>query len=137
MKCKICNIEYETISEVCPICDYCWYGSHLTPNEWKEKGLKLEQHKKRTWLYIMPPSAYEISCDKCSGEVEWSEYEHCVWCPKCQIDTPGNDGVFSGPMPIEVMEMFGVSLDKIDLKTGERLYMKVLEDKVVWEKGEA
>ena len=90
--------------------------------------------KKRSWVFVMHPSAYEISCNLCGGEVEWSEFEHMVWCWRCLKDVPGNPGIFGGPIPIEACEILGISLDKIDLKTGKRLYMKVKENKVVWKK---
>ena len=64
--------------------------------------------KKRNWIYAMPPTVYEISCDLCGGEVEWSEYERCVWCWRCLKDTPGNPGIFGGPIPIEDFEILGI-----------------------------
>lgn len=82
----------------------------------------------------MQPAAYEICCDKCGGKVEWSEFEGRVWCPKCKIDTAGNLGIFSGPVPIEVCQMLGMSFDRVDLKTEDRLYMKIKGDKLIWEK---
>ena len=90
--------------------------------------------KRRKWVFIMPPSAYEISCNLCNGEVEWSEYERLVWCWRCLKDVPGNPGLFGGPIPIEACGLLGISLDKIDLKTGKRLYHKIKGDKIVWEK---
>ena len=90
--------------------------------------------KRRKWVFIMPPAAYGISCNLCNGEVTWSEYEKCVWCWRCLKDVPGNPGIFGGPIPIEACEIMGISLDKIDLKTGKRLYMKIIRGKdVVWE----
>jgi len=89
--------------------------------------------KKREWIYIMTPADYEVSCDLCNGSVEWSEFEHRVWCWRCLKDTPGNPGIFGGPIGIEICELLGISLDRIDLKTGQRLYMKVKNGKMVWE----
>ena len=66
----------------------------------------------------MQPGAYDVKCDLCEGPVEWSEFEHMVWCPKCEKDTPGTDGIFDGPIPYEVTKMLGISFDRIDLKTG-------------------
>ncbi len=89
--------------------------------------------KKRTWIYIHKPTVYEISCDSCGGNnIEWSEFEGMIWCYDCKIDTPGNDGLFSGPIGLEVCRLLGISFDRIDIKTGKRSYMKVVKDKLVW-----
>ena len=92
--------------------------------------------KRREWVFIMPPAAYEISCNLCDGEVEWSEYERLVWCWRCLKDVPGNLGLFGGPIPIKACEMLGISLDKINLNTKKRLCIKVKGNKVVWEEKE-
>ena len=89
--------------------------------------------KRRKWVFIMPPVSYGISCNLCNGEVQWSEYERLVWCWRCLKDVPGNPGLFDGPIPLKACEILGISLDKIDLKTGKRLYMKIKELDVVWE----
>ena len=90
--------------------------------------------KKREWVYIQPPNTYEIQCDLCGGvNIAWSEFEHMIWCYFCEKDTKGSVGIFGGPIPIEACEMLGISLDKIDLNTGKRLYLKVREKDVVWE----
>ena len=80
----------------------------------------------------MQPGAYDVKCDLCEGPVEWSEFEHMVWCPKCEKDTPGTDGIFDAPIPYEITKMIGISFDRIDLKTGKRLYMKVKDGKTLW-----
>ena len=91
--------------------------------------------KKRTWCYIQPPPTYSITCDICGGSnLAWSEWAHKIWCFDCEKDTPGTDGILDGPIPYEVAKMLGISFDRIDLKTGERLYMKVKDDKIVWVK---
>ena len=78
--------------------------------------------EKRTWCYCMKPTAYEISCDLCGGtNIHWSEFEHMIWCYDCEKDTPGNPGIFDGPIPIKLCEMLGMSFDRIDLTTGERI----------------
>jgi len=88
--------------------------------------------KKRTWIYILPPAAYDIECDRCKGSnLAWSEWAHKIWCFDCEKDTPGTDGIFDGPIPYEITKMLGISFDRIDLKTGKRLYMKVKDDKIV------
>ena len=88
---------------------------------------------RRTWVYVQPPSAYEVYCDRCGGEVEWSEYEHLVWCWRCFKDVPGTGGVFAGPVPINCAEIFGMSFDRINLVTGKRLKIREDEDHLVWE----
>lgn len=84
----------------------------------------------------MRPTAYEISCDLCGGgNLDWSEFEGCVWCQNCKKDTPGNGGVFDGPIPLEVCKVLGISFDKVNLKTRQRLYIKVLKTgKLIWTK---
>ena len=89
--------------------------------------------KKRKWVYILKPTAYEMSCDLCNGNnITWSEYENMIWCYDCEKDTPGNGGIFSSPIPIQLAKMFGLSFDRIDLKTKEILYMKVGKKRLYW-----
>jgi len=89
--------------------------------------------KKRTWIYIMKPTAYDISCDKCGGgNITWSEFDHKIWCYDCKIDTRGNGGIFDGPIPLEITKMFGITFDRFYLKSGKIRKMKILEDKIVW-----
>ena len=84
--------------------------------------------EKRTWFYVNSPTTYEIHCDRCGGSnLEWSEYAGMVWCYDCQIDTKGDGGIFAGPIAIKLMEMLGISLDRIDLATGQRLTPKTDE----------
>lgn len=92
--------------------------------------------KRREWVYVMPPPAYKMSCDLCYGEVEWSEFERHVWCWRCLKDTPGNPGIFGAPIGLELCKLRGISFDRIDLKTGKRLYMQIEGDKLVWKKRE-
>ena len=89
--------------------------------------------KRREWVYIMSPSSYEVSCDLCNCEVEWSEFEHMVWCWRCLKDTPGNPGAFGAPIGLGFYNLLGISFDRIDLKTGQRLYMKVEAGALIWE----
>lgn len=89
--------------------------------------------RKRKRCYIMNPVAYEISCNLCGGSnITWSEYEHCIWCYDCQRDTIGTEGIFSGPIPFEMCKILGISFDKIDLKTGKRLYLMKRKNRLVW-----
>ena len=82
--------------------------------------------KKRKWCYILPPTFYDMRCDKCwSGELEdgtgtnitWSEYEHMIWCYDCEIDTKGFGGIFDGPIPIQASRMLGITFDRFNLET--------------------
>jgi hypothetical protein len=89
--------------------------------------------EKRTWMYILPPAQYEIACDICAGaNIAWSEWEHMIWCYDCQKDMPGTPGVFGGPIALGVMEMLGLSLDRIDLATGQRSTPKVVDGRIVY-----
>ena len=85
----------------------------------------------------MQPTSYEISCDICGGNnITWSEFEHMIWCFDCKKDTSGNGGIFDGPIPLQLAQLFGITFDRIDIKTGERLYMKELNDKLIWERAD-
>jgi hypothetical protein len=57
-----------------------------------------------------------------------------IWCFDCKKDTPGTGGIFDGPIPFELTQMLGISFDKIEIKTGERLYLKAVGNKLIWEK---
>ena len=73
--------------------------------------------RKRTWHYVMNPASYEITCDKCGGSnVEWSEYEHMIWCYHCQIDTKGTEGIFGGPIGWGIAQLLGISFNRWDMK---------------------
>ena len=91
--------------------------------------------KKRKWCYIMQPTAYEIVCDICGGsDITWSEFETRIWCYDCEKDTPGTGGIFSGPIPINLCALMGISFDRIDIKTQEIIKMKEVGDRLVWRK---
>ena len=80
--------------------------------------------RKRKWIYIQKPQDYEISCNLCNGSnIAWSEYEHMIWCYDCKKDVPGDGGVFDGPIPLRASRLLGLDFDRIELKTGQRLYM--------------
>jgi hypothetical protein len=73
---------------------------------------------KRKWCYVLPPYVYDMTCDKCHGtNIEWSEWEHLIWCYDCKIDTEGDPGIFSGPIPIHTSQMLGIIFDRINLET--------------------
>ena len=83
----------------------------------------------RERIFVMEPVRYEIRCDLCGGiNITWSEYEHLIWCYACQEDTAGTGGIFDGPIPLGAMKILGLSLDMVDIKTGERFTPVVNED---------
>jgi len=83
----------------------------------------------------MLPQRYDIRCDLCGGvNLNWSEFEHLIWCYDCKKDTKGVGGVFDGPIPVRLCLMLGLSFDRIDLQTGERLYMRECESGCEWSK---
>lgn len=90
---------------------------------------------KRDSCYCQKPTVYEISCDICGGiNITWSEFEHMIWCYDCKKDTPGNPGIFGGPIPSEVCKMLGISFDKIEILTGDRLYEHNDGERIWWDK---
>lgn len=89
--------------------------------------------KKRAWVYIQKPVSYDISCDKCGGKnIEWSEWEGKIWCYDCKIDTPGNGGIFDGPIPLEMSKIFGQSFDRLYFRDKSIRKMEVKGNKLVW-----
>jgi len=86
---------------------------------------------KRTWHYIMSPSAFEIApCDCGNAETEWSEFEKHLWCGCCQKDfIPAHNGIFDGPIPVGATELVGIcfnrynmttkKVERFDVKTGQ------------------
>jgi hypothetical protein len=91
--------------------------------------------KKRTWVYHLKPSAYEVFCDLCGWDgCAWSEFEGHVWCYKCEKDVKGTGGVFGGPIPIELSAMLGMTFHRISLKTGKVSYAKDAGGYTGWRK---
>jgi hypothetical protein len=89
--------------------------------------------RKRTWMYVMKPFEYEIQCDKCGGSnIEWSEFEHKIWCYDCKIDTDGTEGVFGGPIGWGVAELIGLSFNKWDMKKNCLTYPRIVGHKIKW-----
>lgn len=89
--------------------------------------------RKRKWIYVQKPQDYCISCDLCGGSnIAWSEYEHMIWCYSCQKDTRGNGGIFDGPIALGLTKLLGINFDRIELKTGERLYMTRRGNKIIY-----
>ena len=76
----------------------------------------------REWVYAQRPREYEMSgCPTCGNEdPDWSEFQHRLWCPKCQVDfVPESSGLFDGPVPVNIAQMLGFDLRRIILATGE------------------
>lgn len=75
----------------------------------------------RKWVYIEKPQKFEISGCSCGNDdCEWSEYEGYLWCSKCNIDfIPDFNGVFDGPIPINLANMLGLSFAKIHIPSGK------------------
>lgn len=76
---------------------------------------------KRTKVYILRPIEFEMSGCKCGNlDPDWSEFQHHLWCNKCNIDfIPEHFGVFDGPVLCSVCELMGIYFDQIDLTTNE------------------
>ena len=73
---------------------------------------------KRTWIYVQNPTEYGILCNECGGsKIEWSEYEHKIWCYDCQKDLDGTGGIFDGPIPMQLTALCGTCFDRINLVT--------------------
>jgi len=78
---------------------------------------------------VQEPKEYEMHCDICKGtNITWSEYDHMIWCYDCQKDTKGFGGVFEGPIAIGAMSLLGMSLDRINLRTGKRSTLRMNEN---------
>jgi len=74
---------------------------------------------RRTWVYVQPPSMYEIAPCSCGNEAtQWSEFRHHLWCGKCGKDfVPEHNGIFDGPIPVMACLMLGISFDRFNLET--------------------
>ena len=82
----------------------------------RKKAWKAKSVRKREWMYIQKPYEYEMTCDKCDGSnIEWSEWEHLIWCYDCEIDTKGTPGIFGSPIPVNLCKMLGITFKRIKL----------------------
>lgn len=90
--------------------------------------------RKRTWHYVMKPSRYGILCDICNGSnIEWSEFEHKIWCYDCEIDTDGFPGIFGGAIGLGISQVLGLSFDKWNMKKQRIEYFRITKDnKIKW-----
>jgi len=79
----------------------------------------------RTHCFESSPIQLDITCPFSKRDnphkITWSEFETHIWCYDCQKDilTPfKNSGIFTGPIPINVAQELGISLNRVNLKTG-------------------
>ncbi len=88
----------------------------------------------RTWVYVMPPKAYEMAGCSCGNQdTQWSEFEHHLWCEKCQRDfIPEHNGILDGPIPARLAEMMGIRFDRVIIETGE--VERFSTETLTWEK---
>ncbi len=90
--------------------------------------------QKRESCLCQQPFVYEIKCDQCGGtNITWSEYEKMIWCYDCERDTPGTGGIFTGPIPVNMCAMLGISFDKIRFSDNKILKMEIREGQLIWE----
>lgn len=80
----------------------------------------MSELEKRTHVYVQRPKDYEIApCDCGNVDPDWSEYKHHLWCAKCRKDfIPAHNGIFDGPIPVNVCRLMRISFDRINLETG-------------------
>jgi len=74
---------------------------------------------KRKWVYLMQPMDYEMSPCPCGNtDIDWSEYEKHLWCPKCEKDfIPEFSGPFDGPIGVNLCKMIGITFDRFNLES--------------------
>ena len=89
----------------------------------------------RKWVYVQEPSVYGITCDLCDGEnINWSEWEHKIWCYDCEIDTDGHAGIFDGPIPVMASELLGLSFARYYFKDKTVRYPTTRKNKIIYTK---
>lgn len=89
--------------------------------------------KRREWIYTQHPTVYMVICNYCGGiDIDWSEFEGRIWCHACHCDVPGSSGIFDGPIPMEICDVFGIRFDRLELRTGKILRMAIENGKVIW-----
>jgi hypothetical protein len=76
---------------------------------------------KRTHVYLQRPREYEISgCECGNDDPDWSEWQHMLWCAKCQKDfIPAQSGIFDGPILVQAARLMGIDLRLLNIATGE------------------
>ncbi len=74
--------------------------------------------KKRKYCFALKPPAFEIKCPECGKtNLDWSEFENCIWCYDCEKDIEDYTSPLSGPVPIRVAYALGLNFDRINLET--------------------
>lgn len=90
--------------------------------------------KKRKWCYIQPPKTYEMPGCSCGNlDTEWSEYEGMLWCAKCNKDfKPEHNGLFDGPIGIQLCAMMGIHFNRYNIETGKVEYLHLEDSGIVY-----
>jgi hypothetical protein len=87
---------------------------------------------KRIWCYIQKPAQHEISCPKCKGtNLDWSEWDKHIWCYNCKKDYSNYSSALSGPVPVQVATMLGLSLDMFNIETNEVKHYDLNKDEFI------
>lgn len=86
----------------------------MNPTAELEKPLE-----KRTWVYVQSPEVYGLpQCKLGHPNPQWSEFKGRLWCDQCQEDyIPEHNGVFDGPINVNVAGMLGMCFDRLNLET--------------------
>ena len=76
---------------------------------------------KREYVYLQQPYEYEIAgCDCGNNNTQWSECQKHLWCAKCEKDfIPKHNGVFDGPIGLNISRMLGLYFHRLNLKTNQ------------------
>lgn len=86
--------------------------------------------EKRTWAYTQPPKDYEVAACSCgNSDTQWSEYKKHLWCSRCEKDfIPKHNGIFDGPIMIELSKAMGMHFTRVQLATNQLEAMSSLGD---------
>lgn len=81
----------------------------------------MDKLKRRKWHYVQSPWRYEIApCDCGNADTQWSEFKKHLWCQICKKDfIPKHNGIFDGPIPVNLARMIGISFDRVYIKSGK------------------
>jgi hypothetical protein len=73
----------------------------------------------RKWVYVQRPCEYEIPGCPCGNtDPDWSEFAGMLWCASCKKDfIPEHNGIFDGPILVNVSRMLGIDLRRFNLET--------------------
>ncbi len=95
----------------------------LSPSN-ERYGGGFEVSRKRIWVHVQKPAAYEVYCNLCGWDgCAWSEFDGHIWCYKCEKDVKGTPGIFGGPVPIALSAMLGIVFHRVSIRTGKVSYM--------------